>query len=99
MTAQPAKKNQSSKAAKAEAIGMPNTIEYKGHTFSIPSQRKLPLDVLEAIEDDRGELSIIRAIVGPDQWTIFKSTNPDIDAFEEFATLVTQAAGFGDSGN
>ncbi|MFE7313812.1 hypothetical protein ACFU7T_11995 [Streptomyces sp. NPDC057555] len=97
MTAQPAKKNQAAKAA--EATGTPNTIEYKGHTFSIRSQRNLPLDVLEAIEDDRGELSIIRAIVGLDQWATFKSTNPDIDAFEEFATLVTQAAGFGDSGN
>ncbi|MEU7149722.1 hypothetical protein AB0B15_17060 [Streptomyces sp. NPDC045456] len=97
MTAQPAKKN--SPAKKAEATGEPNTIEYKGHSFLVQSERKLPLDVLEAIEDDRGELTIIRSIVGPTQWKVFKSTQPSIEDFEEFATLVTEAAGFGDSGN
>ncbi|MEU6959415.1 hypothetical protein [Streptomyces chrestomyceticus] len=97
MTAQPAKKT--APAKKAEATGEPNSIDYKGHCFYIHSERKLPLDVLEAIEDDRGELAIVRSIVGPAQWKVFKTTEPSIEDFEEFATLVTEAAGFGDSGN
>ncbi|MCZ4097312.1 MULTISPECIES: hypothetical protein [unclassified Streptomyces] len=94
-----AKKTPTAAAKKAEATGQPTEVEYKNITFLVESAKRLPLPVLEAIEDDRGELAIIRAIVGPTQWAKFSTTEPTIEDFEEFANLITQGAGFGDSGN
>ncbi|MFE7113940.1 hypothetical protein ACFU99_00725 [Streptomyces sp. NPDC057654] len=97
MATQAAKKNTTAK--KAEATDSPTEIEFQGLTLMVQAKKKLPLDLLEAIEDDRGEVQIIRAILGPDQWATFKTLNPTIEDFEDLATRVADAAGFGDSGN
>ncbi|MEV6674778.1 hypothetical protein [Streptomyces sp. NPDC051162] len=86
-------------AKKAEAANEPVEFDYKGVPFVVQSNKKLPLDLLEAIEEDRGEIQIVRAIVGKEQWAAFKGLSPNIEDFEEFAALVSEAAGFGDSGN
>ncbi|WP_030372894.1 hypothetical protein [Streptomyces rimosus] len=89
----------SSTAKKAEATDKPTTFDFYDLEFTIPSAKKLPMDILEAIEDDRGEVVIIRSIVGPEQWATFKSLSPTIEDFEGFAEQVAEAAGFGSSGN
>ncbi|GAA0579353.1 hypothetical protein [Streptomyces crystallinus] len=86
-------------AKKAEATDAPTTFEFNSVEFTIPSAKKLPFEVLEAIDDDRSEVAIIRSIVGPEQWVAFKDTRPTIEDFEEFAQAVAEAAGFGDAGN
>lgn len=97
MTAQTTKKTMA--AQKAEATNEPVEFDYQGIPFVVQSNKKLPLDLLEAIEEDRGEIQIVRSIVGSEQWAAFKSLSPTIEDFEEFAALVSGAAGFGDSGN
>ncbi|MFF4223190.1 hypothetical protein ACFYZH_10030 [Streptomyces abikoensis] len=86
-------------AKKAEATNAPSEFEFKDVTYVVQSKKKLPLALLEAIEEDRGEIQIVRAIVGQEQWAAFKASDPTIEDFEEFAALVSEAAGFGDTGN
>ncbi|MFD9792343.1 hypothetical protein ACFWXK_15490 [Streptomyces sp. NPDC059070] len=91
--------NKTTAAKKAEANNTSTVFEFNDVEFVIPSPKQLPFEVLEAIDDDRSEVAIIRSIVGPEQWQAFKDTRPTIEGFEEFAQAVAEAAGFGDSGN
>ncbi|MFJ8384738.1 hypothetical protein ACIQ9Q_09535 [Streptomyces sp. NPDC094438] len=97
MAATTAKKTTAAK--KAEANDAPTTFEFRDVEFTIPSAKRLPFKVLLAIEEDRSEVAIIQAIVGPAQWETFLDLDTDIEGFEEFAQAVAEAAGFGDSGN
>ncbi|AYV29639.1 hypothetical protein EES41_23265 [Streptomyces sp. ADI95-16] len=98
MAATTAKKSTTA-AKKAEAANTSTSFDFEGATFTVPSAKKLPFAVLEAIEEDRSEVAIIRAIVGPEQWVTFRNLATDIEGFEVFAEQVAAAAGFGDSGN
>ncbi|GAA2916963.1 hypothetical protein GCM10020221_11260 [Streptomyces thioluteus] len=89
----------STAAKKAEAIDEPVSFDYKDHTYTIPTGKQIPMDFLEAVEDDRGEIQIIRTLVGIEQWKAFKATDPTVGDFETFAGLVSTAAGFGETGN
>ncbi|MFD9569734.1 hypothetical protein ACFWBI_07805 [Streptomyces sp. NPDC059982] len=99
MAATTAKKSTTAAAKKAEASNASTSFDFEAATFTVPSAKKLPFAVLEAIEEDRSEVAIIRAIVGPEQWATFRDLATDIEGFEVFAEQVAAAAGFGDSGN
>jgi hypothetical protein len=83
------------KAAEANEEPTGGEFEYKGVTFAVPGPLDMPVEVLEA-ED---ELSLIRAMVGPEQWAAFKNTRATVRDFKDFAVLVTETAGYGDLGN
>ncbi|MFI6052776.1 hypothetical protein ACIBCO_22175 [Streptomyces violascens] len=86
-------------AKKAEATDAPTAFEFHNVAFTVPAAKQLPFKVLLAIEEDRSEVAIIQAIVGPTQWETFLDLDTDIEGFEKFAQDVAEAAGFGDSGN
>lgn len=72
--------------------------EYKGKTYSIPSDPKdVPLEVVYA----ESEYEIVEEIVGPDQWLEFRKTRPSIRDFGKFSELVFETAGYNeaDAGN
>ncbi|MFJ7901892.1 hypothetical protein ACIQ6V_15615 [Streptomyces sp. NPDC096198] len=86
-------------AKSAEAKKKPTEFTFKDKTFVIPAPLDLSDDVLDVIEDGGGERAIARAIVGPEQWAIYKGLRCTIGEFNEFLDLVSEAAGFGESGN
>jgi hypothetical protein len=80
------------KPAAAEA-SKTASFEYKGHTFTVPTDRlDVPMEVVFA----ETEYEIVEILVGPDQWTEFRATRPTIRDFQTFAELVFKTAGFED---
>lgn len=73
-----------------------NTFEYKGITYSVPSD---PLDLPLEVGLAESEFEMIQEIVGPDQWLEFRKTRPTIRQFQAFTKLVLDATGQGDEGN
>lgn len=47
------------------------TFEHDGETYTIPTADEWSLDAIEAFEDGKNA-SLIRAILGPVQWAMFK---------------------------
>ncbi|MEU1071558.1 MULTISPECIES: hypothetical protein [unclassified Streptomyces] len=92
-----AAKNTTAKAAEAKAKA--TEFEFKGAKFVIPAPMDLSDDVLDVIEEGGGERAIARAIVGPEQWATYKDLRCTIGEFNNFLDLVSEAAGFGESGN
>ncbi|WP_370422498.1 hypothetical protein AB8O64_29820 [Streptomyces sp. QH1-20] len=92
-----AAKTTTAKAAEAKAKA--TEFEFKGVTFVIPAPMDLSDDVLDVIEEGGGERAIARAIVGKEQWVTYKGLRCTIGEFNEFLDLVSEAAGFGESGN
>ncbi|MFI6684975.1 hypothetical protein [Streptomyces sp. NPDC050485] len=92
-----AKKNTVAKAAEAKAE--PTKFDFKGEMFVIPAPMDLSDDVLDVIEDGGGERAIARAIIGQEQWATYKGLRCTIGEFNDFLDLVSEAAGFGESGN
>ncbi|MFD5697841.1 hypothetical protein [Streptomyces lasiicapitis] len=92
-----AAKNTTAKSAEAKAKS--TEFEFKGETFVIPAPMDLSDDVLDVIEEGGGERAIARAIVGQEQWATYKGLRCTIGQFNDFLDLVSEAAGFGDSGN
>ncbi|WP_073782508.1 hypothetical protein [Streptomyces uncialis] len=86
-------------AKKAEAsvadASKPSTFDHRGITFEVPLPLDLPVGLLEC-ED---EFEAIRLILGKEQWAAYKATGATIRDFQELATKVGEAQGFGDSGN
>lgn len=94
-----AKKTTTAAAKAAEAKDAPTTFEFKDVTFSIPAPLDLPDEVLDVIEEGGSERAIARAIVGKEQWAAYRALGNTIGEFNTFLDLVSEAAGFGDSGN
>ncbi|MFD7017210.1 hypothetical protein [Streptomyces sp. NPDC059928] len=92
-----AKTSTTAKAAEAKAEA--TEFDFKGETFVIPAPMDLSDDVLDVIEEGGGERAIARAIVGREQWAKYKALRCTIGEFNDFLDLVSEAAGFGDSGN
>jgi len=76
-------------ALESEATAKPTTFEHQGNTYTVPDPLDFPLAVLSA-ED---ELSIVRLILGDEQWAAFEATKPTIRQFQELAELVDGSTG------
>jgi len=77
---------------KAEALNEDVTFEYEGDTYTIPSTDEWPLEVLEAFEEGR-VVSLLKAILGEEQWTEFKATNPKVKHLNAFVSAIQEATG------
>lgn len=80
------------KAAKLEAEGAAVDFEYLGESYTVPPFKKWDLDAMEAYEDGK-ILSCIRAVLGPDQWKVFKAGKPNMGDFDDFCGALFEATG------
>lgn len=82
--------------AKAEATESPVNFEYDGKTYTVPPSIDWPIEALEAMEDDK-VITFVRSVLGPVQWTAFKSTPRKTQDFSDLMEALGKAAGI--SGN
>ncbi|MFF4529231.1 hypothetical protein ACFY1P_08150 [Streptomyces sp. NPDC001407] len=92
------KKAVAAQAMENEATDTSGEFEFKGVTFTVPSQMDMPFAVLKAIRTG-DEIDIVAAMLGPKQWAAFEDSEPTIGEFQEFTEKVAEVAGFGDPGN
>ncbi|MER5441125.1 hypothetical protein [Streptomyces sp. NPDC002790] len=88
------RKTTAAKKAEAGVEDQPTTFEHNDVEYTIPAPLDLPVGLLEV--DD--EVEAIKLILGV-QWDAYKATGATIRDFQAFAEKVSEAAGFGDSGN
>lgn len=88
-----AKQPQDHKTAKSEAKGKDTTVIYGEREYIIPSDALDNVEILEWIEDEK-YIKAIRAILGKDQWNVFKEDVRDpkghvpVSEFEPFITEI-----------
>lgn len=74
------------------------TIEYNGEEYTVRQDALDDVEMLEAVEDER-YVTVIRKVVGKDQWTKFKESVRTADGrvptkpFEEFLSIVMESVG------
>ena len=85
---------------KAEARGDSTaTVEFRGHTFTIPTEYDdFSVDFVEALEDGK-TLSMVRGALGPRQWQTVKAMRLKTRELAPLADDIAKAMGFGDAGN
>ena len=83
--------NSAKKSSDVPAVDV--TFEYDGETYTVNADViKDDIEILEAFEDNK-VTTAIRAIVGPDQWRLFKAKKRGVDDLGEFTQLVMQSFG------
>lgn len=80
------------KAAAEEAANAPVDFEYDGDQYTVPPFKEWDLDAMEAYEDGK-ILSCIRAVLGDDQWKVFKAGKPKMKDFDTFCEALFAATG------
>lgn len=81
-------------ARKAEANGQQATLEFRGETFSVPTEYDdLSVDFLEALEDGKS-VGIIRGALGPEQWQVVKAMQLKARDLAELGDRIAAAMGF-----
>lgn len=85
--------------SRADATGPTVDVAWRTHTFTVPTQAGWTADVWEALEDGKF-VAVLRALLGPQQWTAFKADSPrpvlaDMSALTD---AIAAASGFGDAG-
>lgn len=78
-------------ARASEAHESPVTFTFDGHTYEVPPQPMWPIDVAEALEDQRF-YSAARLVLGDEQWQSFKQRHRLGDA-EAFFNAFGEAIG------
>ncbi|WP_458085815.1 hypothetical protein [Streptomyces malaysiensis] len=81
-------------ATKKDATGESTSFEFGGDTYNIPPAEEWDIDVLEAI-DDQKLTHAIKALVGDEQYALFRKSNRTVKALGEFMQAATEAAGSG----
>ncbi|SRR6266704_1603641 len=86
------------KAAITEATeeDQPITVEFEGETYTVEVSRLSSIDFFESMQDNNFAL-MIRAMLGPAQWKLFKSRHTDINALSGFSDAFGKQAGTGNS--
>jgi hypothetical protein len=86
------------KAAVTEATeeDKPISVEFEGQTYTVETSRLSSIDFFEAMQDNNFAL-MIRAMLGPAQWKLFKSRHTDITALSAFSDAFGKQAGTGNS--
>jgi hypothetical protein len=80
--------------AKADATGEMVAFEYDGETYEIAPTLEWDLDVLEAYEDGK-IVATVRALVGPEGWTKYRSKKRTVSDLNEFFDAIQGALGLG----
>lgn len=66
-------------AIKAEAVQedlmTEREFEFEGHTYTVPSADDWSIEAVEAFEDGK-HIGVIRSILGPTQWRLYKQRHP-----------------------
>lgn len=88
-TAQDAQKDE------ALEVAEPKVITYNGKEYTIPG----PLDVGVGILEAEGELALLKAILGDEQYEAWRATSPTLRTMREFSDIVVEAVGFDNTGN
>lgn len=81
-----------SSPAKSEALKKSNVFTYDGETYTVPNTTEWDLAVIEALEDEK-IIAAVRAIVGLDQWAIFKKKPRKVEDLNSFFEAISQGAG------
>lgn len=84
------------KAARAEAIGAPVKVTYGGNTYEIDDENTSSIEFYEALED-RKSVSVVRALLGREQWHQFKTRHSSITEAGDFLTEYGKVTGSGNS--
>lgn len=92
-----AKKNEA-KPDEAQSIDF----EWGGHTYTVPAEAFDDVEILELLEDEKN-LSVVRQILGSDQWSEWKDRNRNAagrvpaEPLGEFLGALFEAVGQGNS--
>jgi hypothetical protein len=78
--------------AKAEATKVRPSFTFDGVKYSVDNTMEWDLEVLEAVEDDK-IVSIVRALLGPDQWAKFKAKPRKVTDLNELFQAIAKAVG------
>ena len=78
-------------AARDESASV--TATWRGLTFTVPPAKDWPVEVYEALEDDK-VIGATRQLLGPEQWAAFKASTP-APTLADFQTLSELLAGGG----
>jgi hypothetical protein len=78
-------------AAKDETA--PVTATWRDLTFTVPPPADWPVEVYEALEDDK-VITATRQLLGPEQWAAFKASTPT-PTLADFQTVSELLAGGG----
>ena len=81
-----------SNTVKAEVTKVRPTFTYDGVKYTVDNTMDWDLDVLEAIEDDK-IVTIVRALLGPDQWAKFKAKPRKVTDLNELFEAIAKAVG------
>ncbi|MGX6508288.1 hypothetical protein [Rhodococcus sp. SJ-2] len=86
--------------ARREAEGDENvTITFRGHDFIIPAdQEDWPIIAVQAFSNGRN-IDAIQHLLGPRQWAVYSTKFPKSRDFNEFAEVIAESFGFGNTGN
>jgi len=77
-------KKNASAALEAEANGTIREFEYKGQKYTVESDsQNWSVETMLAYEDGKA-VSVVRAILGPEQWAQFMATKPNNKDFNNF---------------
>lgn len=79
-------------AAKAEAQNTKVSFDYDDGSYTIAPTKEWSLDVLEAIEDEK-IVAALRAILGADQWLLFKSKPRKVEDLNALFEAISKASG------
>jgi hypothetical protein len=81
---------------KNDVTGDPIAVEFNGETYMVPPADQWDLDVLEAIDDQR-MTHALKALIGDDQYALFRKGNRKVSDLGEFFTTAGKAADAGKS--
>lgn len=84
------------RAARAEAIQAPVKVTFSGHTYEVAYENRNSIEFYEALED-RKSMSVVRAMLGREQWRTFKERHTSSDDAGEFMTEYGKVTGSGNS--
>jgi hypothetical protein len=86
----------STDGAKAEALGKKITFTHNDVTYTVLESGQWPVEAIERFEDG-AVTTAVRLILGPDEWSKFRATDPVADDVEPLVVALQKAAGI--SGN
>lgn len=81
-----------SNTVKAEVSKAKPSFTFDGVKYSVDNTMDWDLDVLEAVEDDK-IVTIVRALMGPDQWAKFKSKPRKVADLNALFEAIAKAVG------
>lgn len=79
---------------KKDATGGSFEFDFGGETYTVPAAEEWPIDVLEAIDENKLTFAL-KALVGDDQYARFRKANKTVKSLGEFMEAATKRVGAG----